>query len=203
MQCKVRQVPCFKRGLLLLHTNKQGTNPQRASTTNGQNTEGHKHRDRETHAVSKDTQPKQTKNRPRTTQTTKNIEATKPVHQTHRTKSPHHDRPSSRLQTTHHDAQAPHVTTVPSSLSAKPSEPSGLQPARHDTKDSTKQRRRGNVAHGKTNRPQQSKIHNNGTDTQPGVQTDQESVDAQSKKTQHLPSTANRHRSKDQTANSL
>ena len=101
----MRQAPCFKRGLLLLRTNMQGSNTQRAPSTNGQNTEGHKHRDRETHAVTKDTQPKQTKNRPRTTQTTEKMEAKKPVHQSHRIKSPHHDRAIFQTANTHQDAQ--------------------------------------------------------------------------------------------------
>ena len=63
-------------------------------------------------------------------------------------------------------------------------------------KDSTKQRKRGNVAQRNTNRPQQTKIHCNGTETHRAGPS--RAWTQQREQTQHLPSTANRHRIKRQ-----
>ena len=137
----MRQVPRFKRGQLLLHTNKQGSDTLRAPSTNTQNTEGTQAQtDRETH----DTQPKEG---PEHHQTTENMEAkiayspipSNKVSTSRQSHLPDCEHPSRRTEptrslTTHHDAQAPHATTEPSSFTAKPSKLSGPQPARHDKK---------------------------------------------------------------------
>ena len=118
--------------------------PQPTHTTQ----EGHKHRDRETHAVSKGTQPKDGKRiGPEQHQSSKKKEAkitnstipTYKVPTSRQTHLPDCEHPSRRTEptrspSTHHHAQAPHATTEPSSFPAKPSEPSGPLPARRDKK---------------------------------------------------------------------
>ena len=108
----------------------------------------HKHRDRETHTVSKGTQPKDRQRKDTEQhQTTENMEAKiaySPIPPNKVTTSrqshlPDCEHPSRRTEPTrsltiHHDAQAPHATTEPSSFTAKPSKPSGPLPARHDKK---------------------------------------------------------------------
>ena len=127
------------------------TRVQHSGSTRNQHTQyrkGHKHRDRETHAVSKGTPPKDCQsNGQEQHQSTEKMEAkiayspipTNKVTRSRQSHLPDCENPSRRTEptrslTTHHDPQAPHATTEPSSITARPSEPSGPPPARRDKK---------------------------------------------------------------------
>ena len=101
----------------------------------------------------------QTKNRPRTTQTTENMEAKKPIHQSQRIKPPRHDRAIFQTAKTHQDVQNPrdcrlpitthrHPTSRRRRLPSLQSRENHLDRNQQDTtrKDSTRQRNLGNVA---------------------------------------------------------
>ena len=140
----MRHVPRFKRGLLLLDPNKQGSN--HSASTRKQHTKHRRDTSTETEKPTRFQREhiRRTNNgRPRSTLTDRenggdNNQFTHP-----KVQSPHvTTEPSSRLRTpiktyrttrsltTHHDAQAPQATTEPSSFTAEPSKPSGPLPAR-------------------------------------------------------------------------
>ena len=139
-RCEMRHMPRFRRGPLLLHPNKQGSNTLRAPEPT------HKTQRDTSTETEKPTQFQRAHNRardkqrigPEQPQSTEKKEAkiaNTPIpankaptsRQSH---LPDCEHPSRRTQptrtlSTHHDAQAPHATTEPSSFTAEPSEPSG------------------------------------------------------------------------------